>query len=94
MNDFWIAPSILSADFARLGEEVQTLLLSMIHEIGKLIGRQSANSIRARGQSAAEKAGCMAAIFYFFIITDRKLGKPGRPCMRGLRWRVDCFRRK
>lgn len=26
MNDFWIAPSILSADFARLGEEVQNVL--------------------------------------------------------------------
>jgi len=28
MNDFWIAPSILSADFARLGEEVQNVLKS------------------------------------------------------------------
>ena len=28
MNDFWIAPSILSADFARLGEEVDTVLKS------------------------------------------------------------------
>ena len=26
MNDFWIAPSILSADFARLGEEVDAVL--------------------------------------------------------------------
>jgi ribulose-phosphate 3-epimerase len=26
MNDFWIAPSILSADFARLGEEVDSVL--------------------------------------------------------------------
>jgi ribulose-phosphate 3-epimerase len=26
MRDFWIAPSILSADFARLGEEVDTVL--------------------------------------------------------------------
>lgn len=26
MNDFWIAPSILSADFARLGEEVDNVL--------------------------------------------------------------------
>lgn len=26
MNDFWIAPSILSADFARLGEEVNNVL--------------------------------------------------------------------
>jgi ribulose-phosphate 3-epimerase len=26
MTDFWIAPSILSADFARLGEEVETVL--------------------------------------------------------------------
>ncbi len=26
MNDFWIAPSILSADFARLGEEVANVL--------------------------------------------------------------------
>ena len=26
MNEFWIAPSILSADFARLGEEVDTVL--------------------------------------------------------------------
>ena len=26
MNDFWIAPSILSADFARLGEEADTVL--------------------------------------------------------------------
>lgn len=26
MNDFWIAPSILSADFARLGEEVENVL--------------------------------------------------------------------
>ena len=26
MNDFWIAPSILSADFARLGEEVNASL--------------------------------------------------------------------
>ncbi len=26
MTDFWIAPSILSADFARLGEEVDTVL--------------------------------------------------------------------
>ena len=26
MNDYWIAPSILSADFARLGEEVDTVL--------------------------------------------------------------------
>ncbi len=28
MKDFWIAPSILSADFARLGEEVDTVLKS------------------------------------------------------------------
>lgn len=28
MNDFWIAPSILSADFARLGEEVDQVLAS------------------------------------------------------------------
>lgn len=28
MKDFWIAPSILSADFARLGEEVQQVLKS------------------------------------------------------------------
>ena len=28
MNDNWIAPSILSADFARLGEEVQNVLKS------------------------------------------------------------------
>mgnify|MGYP003573422015 FL=1 len=28
MADFWIAPSILSADFARLGEEVDTVLES------------------------------------------------------------------
>jgi ribulose-phosphate 3-epimerase len=28
MNDHWIAPSILSADFARLGEEVQNVLNS------------------------------------------------------------------
>ena len=28
MKDFWIAPSILSADFARLGEEVDTVLAS------------------------------------------------------------------
>ena len=26
MNDYWIAPSILSADFARLGEEVEAVL--------------------------------------------------------------------
>ena len=26
MTDFWIAPSILSADFARLGEEVDRVL--------------------------------------------------------------------
>ena len=26
MNDHWIAPSILPADFARLGEEVDTVL--------------------------------------------------------------------
>lgn len=26
MNDFWIAPSILAADFARLGEEVESVL--------------------------------------------------------------------
>ena len=26
MADYWIAPSILSADFARLGEEVDTVL--------------------------------------------------------------------
>lgn len=26
MTDYWIAPSILSADFARLGEEVETVL--------------------------------------------------------------------
>ncbi|HQD57910.1 MAG TPA: ribulose-phosphate 3-epimerase, partial [Candidatus Competibacteraceae bacterium] len=26
MRDYWIAPSILSADFARLGEEVNTVL--------------------------------------------------------------------
>ena len=26
MNDAWIAPSILSADFARLGEEVDAVL--------------------------------------------------------------------
>lgn len=26
MNDFWIAPSILAADFARLGEEVETVV--------------------------------------------------------------------
>ena len=25
MNEYWIAPSILSADFARLGEEVDTV---------------------------------------------------------------------
>lgn len=28
MNDYWIAPSILSADFARLGEEVDQVLAS------------------------------------------------------------------
>ena len=26
MNDFWLAPSILSANFARLGEEVDAVL--------------------------------------------------------------------
>ena len=26
MNDYWIAPSILSADFARLGDEVEAVL--------------------------------------------------------------------
>ena len=34
MNDYWIAPSILSADFARLGEEVSAVLeggADMIH---------------------------------------------------------------
>ena len=34
MNDFFIAPSILSADFARLGEEVDTVLeegADMVH---------------------------------------------------------------
>jgi ribulose-phosphate 3-epimerase len=34
MSDFWIAPSILSADFARLGEEVETVMAAgaqMIH---------------------------------------------------------------